>query len=242
MILVLAGCSKSSGEEDAAGANTLQLSIHHIVNGKPLVLNDSIYYNTFQEPFTVTAFKYYLSNFSLTTTDGKTVTLKQSYYLVNQADSTSRQLVMSGIPDGSYQTLSFLIGVDSLTNVAGPQSGALDVVNGMYWAWNSGYINAKFEGKSDVSTSTANLLQFHIGGFIAPSNTIRTVQLTLAQPQLWSGGQHTIQATADLYTWFDLPNPISFAKFAGTMEPNADAMKVADNYQHMFQITSITTP
>ncbi|HEY0271558.1 MAG TPA: MbnP family protein [Chitinophaga sp.] len=244
VILALAGCSKQSGsgEKGVTGSNTIQLSISNIVNGKPMVLNDSTYYNAVGEAFTVTAFKYYLSNFSLLTTDGKTITLPKSYFLVNQADSNSCKLALSGIPDGAYQSLSFLIGVDSLTNAAGPQTGALDVVNGMYWAWNSGYINAKFEGTSPASTATAHLLQFHIGGFMAPSNTIRKVSLDLAQPQIWAGGIHSIQATADLYNWFDAPNPISFAKFSGTMEPNADAMKVADNYQQMFMITSITTP
>lgn len=241
VILALAGCSKSS-DNRKSGNNSIQFSISSVVNGHPLVLKDSTYHNAVGEAFNVTTFRYYLSNFSVTTAEGSVIKLPATYYLVDEANASSRTVVVDGIPDGSYTAMSFLIGVDSLTQVGGPQNGALDVVNGMYWSWNSGYINAKFEGTSPVSSAPGNILQFHIGGFQAPYNTIRSVTLPLAQPQVWAGGQHIIKATADLYSWFNGDNSISFAKFYGTMEPDADAMKVADNYREMFTITSITTP
>lgn len=241
VILALAGCSKSS-DNRRSGNNSIQISISSVVNGHPLVLKDSTYHNAIGEAFTVTTLRYYLSNFSLTTASGSVTPLPNTYFLVNEADSDSRTLLITGVPNDAYTALNFLIGVDSLTQVGGPKDGALDVVNGMYWSWNSGYINAKFEGTSPVSAAPDHILQFHIGGFQAPYNTIRSVSLPLAQPQVWAGGAHLVKATADLYRWFNVPNAISFAKFYGTMEPDADAMKVADNYQQMFTITSITTP
>lgn len=242
IMLILAGCSKNDSSSNGATQNTLLININSVVKDQALVLKDSLYTNAAGQPFNVTAFKYYLSNFTLTNADKKTITLTNNYYLVNEADSNSKKLLITGIPDGSYTSVSFLIGVDSLHNVSGAQTGALDVLNGMFWSWNSGYIMAKMEGTSSASSATANLLQFHIGGFSAPYNALRTVTLALAQPQVWSGGTHTVRMKADVYTWFDVPNQINFKELPVTMEPNANAVKIADNYSQMFTITSITTP
>jgi len=38
--------------------------------------------------------------------------------------------------------------VDSLANVSGAMSNDLDATKGMYWSWQSGFINLKIEGKS----------------------------------------------------------------------------------------------
>ena len=57
----------------------------------------------------------------------------------------------------------FQIGIDSLTNVSGDLDGDLDPALGMYWAWNSGYINMKLEGKSSSCKSVKKEFQFHIG-------------------------------------------------------------------------------
>ena len=37
------------------------------------------------------------------------------------------------------------LGVDSLRNVTGVQTGALDPAMDMYWTWNTGYVMAKLE-------------------------------------------------------------------------------------------------
>ena len=52
------------------------------------------------------------------------------------------------MPAGNYNSLSFLLGVDSMHNVSGAQTGALDPANDMFWTWNSGYVMAKMEGAS----------------------------------------------------------------------------------------------
>ena len=62
----------------------------------------------------------------------------------------------------SYVRLT--LGVDSVTNTAGVHCCALDPANGMYWSWQSGYIQFKLEGKEKDGTP----LNLHLGGF---SNT-----------------------------------------------------------------------
>jgi len=60
------------------------------------------------------------------------------------------------------KTIELMLGVDSLTNVSGAFSGALDPTNGMYWTWQSGYINIKIEGHS---LRTNKPFVYHLGGY-----------------------------------------------------------------------------
>ena len=54
-------------------------------------------------------------------------------------------------------SLYFRFGTDSLLNVSGALSGDLDPSKGMYWAWNSGYINCKIEGRSVVTSPSIGI-------------------------------------------------------------------------------------
>jgi hypothetical protein len=64
-------------------------------------------------------------------------------------------------------SLRFLLGVDSLQHEMGIIENGLSPVNGMYWAWQSGYIFVKWEGyiqnKKEIQPFT-----FHLGGFQYP--------------------------------------------------------------------------
>jgi len=69
------------------------------------------------------------------------------------------------IPD---EAQSVIIGIDSMQTVRTNFSGALDPIHGMFWTWNSGYINVKIEGISQRSPQRNRIFQMHLGGFTAP--------------------------------------------------------------------------
>jgi hypothetical protein len=48
--------------------------------------------------------------------------------------------------DGLVDSITFLLGVDSMQHEKGIMDNGLSPVNGMYWAWQSGYIFVKWEG------------------------------------------------------------------------------------------------
>jgi hypothetical protein len=50
-------------------------------------------------------------------------------------------------------------------------------MKGMYWSWQSGFINFKLEGKSNICNTRNHVFQFHIGGYIFPYNTIQHIIL-----------------------------------------------------------------
>ncbi len=78
---------------------------------------------------------------------------------------------------GKWNELRFSIGVDSLTNVSGAFGGDLDPTSGMYWTWQSGYINFKLEGRATHCPGRKQRFQYHLGGYAAPNATLQRVQV-----------------------------------------------------------------
>jgi hypothetical protein len=197
-----------------ADAQTLQLK--HVVNGSPMILGNN-YLNAAGDTFSISMFKYYISNISL---DDVQV---PGCYLVSEDSAASKVIPL---PKGHFKRLSFMIGVDSLLNCSGAQGGALDPIYGMFWTWNTGYIMAKLEGTSPSSVLPGHRIEFHIGGYRAPHMVQRIISLDLPASESFT-------LVADAATWF---KGISFHQLAGFMTPGTAADRIADNYQYMFSI------
>ena len=88
-------------------------------------------------------------------------------------------LFRSSIPFvGGYASyVRLMLGVDSLTNASGVHCCALDPANGMYWSWQSGYIQFKLEGK-DKSGQALNL---HLGGFSHAHMSSYTIDIPIVR-------------------------------------------------------------
>ena len=109
----------------------------------PFELNTEYIQPMSQDTLTYTKLKYYVSNFKLKQADGTWWEHPESYFLVDLSEPTSLSMALNNIPTGNYTEVSYTMGVDSLRNVSGAQTGALSTTNGMFWSWNSGYIMVK---------------------------------------------------------------------------------------------------
>lgn len=218
----------------AALSQSVTLTLTHEVNHQAMRANKT-YYTAQGDTFTITKFKYYLSNFSFTDELGQVLTLSPEYFLVSEDSIASKKIVLTGLPLGRFKAISFMIGVDSIMNCTGAQSGALDPVYGMFWTWNSGYIMAKLEGTSPASRLPGHALQFHIGGYRGAHQSQRIVQLPVPF-EVSAEKTAAINLVADAGTWFNGPNPIRFSETAGFMTPGMIGDRIADNYSHMFSI------
>lgn len=218
----------------AAVSQSVTLTLTHEVNHQPMRAN-KVYYTAQGDTFTITKFKYYLSNFSFTDENERVLQLSPEYFLVSDDSAASKKIVLTGLPLGRYKAVSFMIGVDSIMNCTGAQSGALDPVYGMFWTWNSGYIMAKLEGTSPASRLPGHALQFHIGGYRGAHQSQRMVQLKVPFAVTAENTAH-INLVADAATWFSGPNPIRFSETAGFMAPGTVGDRIADNYSHMFSV------
>ncbi|MBV8255352.1 MAG: hypothetical protein JO154_22315 [Chitinophaga sp.] len=239
-LLVMAACSKSLQPQANAPITAVHIQFNNYVGNVPLQLNAGAYMNTAGEQYTVSKFLYYVSNFQLTDINGKTITLPQRYFLVDQATDSTKKITLDSVPVGQYTAIKWTIGVDSIRNVSGVQAGALAPENGMFWTWNSGYIMAKMEGHSPQATTALNVFLFHIGGFKQPYNALKTISITLPST-LTAGANHQakINIKADADKWFHTPNTVSIAQSSIIMAAGVNAMAIAENYQQMFSVMSI---
>lgn len=188
------------------------------------------------------AFKFYICRIDLINTDAnETHHLKNDHFLIDAADSRSVEISLKA-GARKYNRIAFIIGVDSARNVSGAQTGALDPTKGMFWTWNSGYIMAKMEGSSPLSTAPNNLVEYHIGGFKEPLNVVKRVELSFPSNQIKEflpGTTGTIEITANLNAWFHFPNDLRIASNPVCTTPGVLAKQIAENYAHMFTVTDI---
>ena len=224
----------------------LSVEFDNVVGGENLILNTGSYNNSKGENFKISALKYFISNISLTNTDGTVYTVPQdeSYFLIEEGKDDADHASLK-VPEGEYKSLSFTVGVDSLRNTKdiSERTGALDpagIANGMYWGWNSGYIFFKIEGTSTASTADGNQFMYHIGGFGGYStptiNNIKTVTLDLhhgGTPKVHGDKDTNIHLMVDIAKIFNGQSAISIAEHPVVMF-DAFSSNIANNYAGMF--------
>lgn len=240
--VLVTGCKKDS-DPATPQTGTFAVELENGVGALPLNLSTDTYTTATGDWFTVSTFKYYLSNFKLTKTDGSTYAVPNSYFLVDQAKADSQHLDLKEVPVGDYTGLTFTVGVDSARTKAGSFTGVLDSNNGMWWDWSKEFINVKLEGTSPQAPSGG--LVFHIAGFKGANganNTIRTVSPAFpANTKLLIRPDHTpgIHLHVDVLGMFGAPNPVRFATVYNTMGGPA-SVRVANNIAAgMFDIEHI---
>lgn len=213
---------------------SLVIGFVHCVGNDSLILDSVMYKNEFNQGYSISKFRYYISNIKLKRKDG-TEYVSNEYYLIDVEDKESQQIVIPG--KGAYISISFTIGVDSLHNCSGLQKGALDPVKGMFWAWNTGYIFLKLEGKSPYSKSPSNIFEYHIGGYKQPHNCIRQVTLYLSEKSIQTIGDDAdlLPISVDVSEILKTPTSINFTKLSSVTDFN-NATMIADNYADMFSV------
>jgi len=220
--------------------STIKISFIHAINNEPLVLDSTKYANYWNETFTVSRLSYYISNVSLQAMDKKIIKEKNSYHLINEEEDDSKYFSFS-LPPDQYTSLSFLIGVDSLKNVSGAQTGALDPLNGMFWTWNTGYIMFKMEGHSAESSLANHKIEYHIGGFSGINNTLRYVRLNFSNGPISINKEKITEIIirTDLDKIWRGAHDLKIAKTPVCTSPGALASGIADNYSKAFEVIKI---
>ena len=211
----------------------LVITLDNFVGDQPLVTDTVTYKNALGQPFTITKFRYYIGEIHLINAKNEVTNFKR-YFLIDEDEPESKKVELDHIPDQDYTAIEFTIGVDSASNCSGAQSGALDPANAMFWAWNTGYIFLKLEGKSPMSNSPGHIFEYHIGGYKEPANCIRTVKLQLSKP-LNINRNNQLRIKVDIAEILKTPTNIDFTTLSSVTDFH-NATTVADNYVDMFSI------
>jgi len=134
--------------------------------------NDSIQFETF---------RFYISGIELMKENKVVWKEENSFHLLDAAKENTLNLPLKTPAGISYDKIKFNLGIDSTTNVSGALDGDLDPTKGMYWTWQSGYINLKLEGKSNLCKTRNQEFQFHLGGYLQPFCALQTIILETDQ-------------------------------------------------------------
>jgi hypothetical protein len=186
-------------------------------------INEVVFKN---EDLEIETFKCYISNVEFYDGTKKVYTEKNSFHLLDVADASSLKLHLDGSKDVSFSSIQFNIGIDSTMNVTGAFEEDLDPTNGMYWTWQSGYINFKLEGTADICPARNNRFQFHVGGYQGEFNSLQKVVLP-------------VDDSDEIHIYIDVDEllaPIDLATNYQLMSPNEQAVEMAELLASVFKI------
>lgn len=194
--------------------------VHFVIN--PIIQSEQIQLNKWYhlpsgDSVQFEAFRFYISNLALKHQDKIVWRFPKQAVLMDLSNSASLNLEFEIEDHIVFDSLQFGLGIDSVTNDAGVHGGDLDPTKGMYWAWQSGYIHAKFNGRYLSESLPTKEFQFHLGGFMSPFNAYQMVSLPACSKE-------TLRVHWPFDSWF---TSREFLKNDHIMSPSLTAVQIS---------------
>lgn len=208
-----------------SGAQGLSVQFKALLDNQELIISDLAFESNSKNNLQVSVLKFYCSQIQFWQNEKLIGAETNSYHLVDFSSKKASEILIKSKPTSHFNRITFQLGIDSATNVSGAMGGALDPINGMYWTWQSGYINFKMEGKHPLSTFTQKEFQLHIGGYQYPFKTIQTVDLNVIS-------EEKIIIYIDVATTL---NKMDWAKKSNIMSPCTEAVKLSQIIAESFR-------
>lgn len=192
IMLVLASCSKDSSPAEVEETGSFAIKFSNMVGSQPMSLEargsgNYMYSTADGQNFNFSLFGYYVNHVILEGPNGEYFADEMNvsanadevkgYYHVLQSDLASTRLNLENVPVGTYDKVTFTIGIPEDGVQQGAAGGVLDPANGAwFWNWNAGYIGFAMEGGAEDSpqefvdwggsvTTPANSYALHVGGW-----------------------------------------------------------------------------
>ena len=179
----------------------------------------------FDEQFKLEVLRFYVTNVQLFQNNASVFHESESYHLIDIVEE-GNSFTITYPEHFQFDNIQFDLGVDSLTNVSGVYSGDLNPTKGMYWTWQSGYINFKIEGKHPESNGRNNDVQFHLGGYLPGQLTLQALSFNCPQ-------------SADLKIQFDINSFLESMDLSTEhtiMSPGEKAVKLSHQIAAYFKL------
>ena len=189
-------------------------------------LSDSAFAVNENSKFAIEVLKFYVADFRFLNKGKEVGREKNSYHLVDASIKSTLDFKISAPLQKEFDQLVFNLGIDSATNVSGVLGGDLDPTKGMYWTWQSGYINFKLEGTSNLCKTRNNEFQFHLGGYQYPYSSIQEVSLLTKNDK-------SITIKLDIEKAM---NGIDLSKQDHIMSPKSEAVVLSNKFSKAFTI------
>lgn len=210
----------------AQNSNRISLQFVTLFNQSVLNLRDSVYTINDSNQVQFDNLKFYISGIELWNQSKRVWKEPNSFHLVDFSDSNSLKLMLNPDRELNFSRIKFTLGIDSITHESGAFGGALDPTKGMYWTWQSGYINFKLEGKFMQSKSINNDFEYHLGGYRYPFNTLQNIALNTTGKKNLSIEFHLKQ----------LLDEVNIAETKRIMSPGKEAVRLSKALVKCFKI------
>lgn len=222
--VLIQGCKKDKDNNPVVQYGSVLFVFENYVDSVPVEMDAFNYTNDAGNVYSIDLLKYYISNMVFTKNDNSKF-FAENYELINEDVPSSKSFLVA-LPYGDYNELKFYVGVDSVKNISGAQSGTLDPVYGMFWDWNSGYIYFKHEGKFIETNNDTLPIVYHFGALEALTTHQFTVNLNVSETA------KVIKVRFNLNKLYNAPNQVNFhnnnihsggANFVNTLKENFDS-------------------
>jgi hypothetical protein len=187
--------------------NAHSVIFHPMYGGSSLQMDH--YYKSGTDSVLIETLKFYISGIELMHNSKVVWKESNSFHLVDISEVKTLSFKLKIPSSLTYDQLKLNLGIDSVTNVAGAMGGDLDPTKGMYWSWQSGYINFKLEGRSNVCKTRNNEFQLHLGGYQHPYNSLASTWLpvsTTSQTDIFIDVEQMLKCT-DLVAQHHIMSP-----------------------------------
>lgn len=209
----------------------IKLTIQPYFGDLEFKLNQNYHQSSINDSIQIETLKFYISGIELLDSNNVIWKEKNSYHLIDFENENSQSIQLHIPKKSRISKLKFNIGVDSITSNSGALGGDLDPINGMYWAWQSGYINFKMEGTSPICETRKHKFQFHLGGYKQPFYAMQHITLPI-----YHLDDNTLQINFNLAPIF---NSISLKETHSIMIPCKDGMNLSKVVAQLFSIHAL---
>jgi hypothetical protein len=209
----------------AQSDNALLLQFNPVFGSNALATDQTYISNN--DSLQISTLRFYISGIEFLMNEERVWKEENSFHLIDATLAGSLNIALNKPQELNYNRLKFNIGIDSTTNIAGVMGGDLDPTKGMYWTWQSGYINFKLEGNSKRCNTRNHEFTFHLGGYQYPYNTLQTLILPIGN----AGRIDIIIDAAKLIAETEL------SKQNHIMSPGEEAMALSGKLKNAFSIS-----
>ena len=204
----------------------IKFNLIPIYGNKIVSLKDQIFSVNSKDSLKIETVKFYLTSIQLLNEKKIIYSENNSFHLIDLSIPSSLSFSLPFETSSTFDEINFNLGIDSLTNSGGAQGGDLDPTKGMYWTWQSGYINFKIEGTSLRCNTRNHEFNFHLGGFAFPFNAIQKINLSISTTKV-------INVEFDLKYFLD---NVNLEKQNHIMSPSSDAIQLTKIVAQCFHI------
>lgn len=215
--------------EDSVQTNTLTFHFDHTVDGKGVVYNDIQYENEAGNQYSVMTLRYLVSDIRLHHYDGTLVKLDTFHYRDIDIPET-RTLTVKNVPNGHYNYISFIFGLDSIKNKDFALPPTQDY-NNMEWPipMGGGYHYMKFEGRYILTNGETGSFNTHTGRLKTMNGTIYENFIHVILPKsafVLNDDNWEMQVYMNLNEWYREPNVYNIESFGPAIMNNQQAQQM----------------